>query len=201
MVLRLLGITGIPTRQRQDAGGEPLDAVPMRGVRPRAAATARRRSTVRFVCNHDAPERDGVPRLGTGPHFCSPNASTSRTSTRTGRSADPTDLVTLGALWHENPYSPWDEWMLEAMGDLRDRVVVVLGNGRATKGIAPAHASAAGARDLRPVGQRDAGRPSPIRQVRHRLSRLFFFAAIDGQDLPFADASVAVLYGYAFVNG
>jgi SAM-dependent methyltransferase len=110
----------------------------------------------------------------------------------------PTDPDVLGQLWHDNPYSPFDEWMLEAMGELRDRVVVVLGNGRATKEL---HLLAHRPRalvisDLSANAMRALGEGFRVHAEREDL----FFAAIDGQDLPFTDGSVDVLYGYAFVH-
>jgi SAM-dependent methyltransferase len=110
----------------------------------------------------------------------------------------PTDPEVLGQLWRHNPYSPFDEWMLEAMGELRDRVVVVLGNGRATKEL---HLLAHRPRAL-VISDLSANAMRALReQFRvHAGREELFFAAIDGQDLPFADGSVDVLYGYAFVH-
>lgn len=110
----------------------------------------------------------------------------------------PVDPEVLGQLWHDNPYSPWDTWMLEAIGDLCDRVVVVLGNGLANKEL---HLLAGRPRalvvsDLSSNAMRAVRESFRVHAGREEL----FFAAIDGQDLPFADGSVDVLYGYAFVH-
>jgi SAM-dependent methyltransferase len=114
------------------------------------------------------------------------------------RDGGPVDPGVLGQLWHDNPYSPWDEWMLEPMGDLRGRTVVALGNGRATKEL---HLLALGPRalvisDLSSEAMRALREEFRVHAGREDL----FFAAIDGKDLPFADGSVDVLYGYAFVH-
>jgi SAM-dependent methyltransferase len=110
----------------------------------------------------------------------------------------PVDPEVLGQLWHNNPYSPWDEWMLEAMGDLRARVVVVLGNGVSPKEL---HLLTKAPRalvisDLSPIAMRAMRDAFDTRADRDNL----FFAAIDAQDLPFAGGSIDVLYGYAFVH-
>jgi SAM-dependent methyltransferase len=110
----------------------------------------------------------------------------------------PTDPAILGQLWHDNPYSPFDEWMLDAMGDLRDRVVVVLGNGRATKEL---HLLAHRPRALVISDLSVNAVRALCEEFReHRGREDLFYAAIDGQDLPFEDASVDVVYGYAFVH-
>jgi SAM-dependent methyltransferase len=149
------------------------------------------------ACGWEAGTHDGVLRFVRDPdllaeleHYEAEYAAPPGTG--------PTDPAVLGQLWHDNPYSPFDEWMLEAMGELRDRVVVVLGNGRATKEL---HLLAHGPRAL-VISDLSTNAMRALREgfrVHDRREDLFF-AAIDAQDLPFADDSVDVLYGYAFVH-
>lgn len=110
----------------------------------------------------------------------------------------PVELEALGGLWRDNPWAPFNETLLDAMGDLRGKTVLVLGNGVATK-------------ELYFLTQRPRTlvcsdlSAAAMRRVRDHYPDLVerddvFFAAIDGQELPFADGSVSVVYGYAFVH-
>lgn len=112
--------------------------------------------------------------------------------------APPVELEALGQLWRDNPWAPFNQIMLEAVGDVEGKTVVLLGNGVATKELyfltkAPralvySDLSSSAARRVRDHYPEAAARDYA------------FFAAIDAQDLPFRDGSVSVLYGYAFVH-
>jgi SAM-dependent methyltransferase len=110
----------------------------------------------------------------------------------------PSDLESLGSAWIGNPYAPFNERLLEAIGEVRDAVVVVLGNGVSLKELflLTRDPKALVCSDLSENAVRAVMGHQP--DLRGRPNA--FFAAIDGGELPFADASVDVVYGYAFVH-
>lgn len=112
--------------------------------------------------------------------------------------APPVELESLGQLWRNNPWAPFNETMLEAVGDVDGKIMLLLGNGVATKEL---YFLTQGPRalvfsDLSTVAVRAVRDHYP--EVAHRDD--VFFAAIDAQQIPFADSSVDVVFGYAFVH-
>ena len=108
----------------------------------------------------------------------------------------PNDLNDLHAAWR-SLYYPMNRRVLARVGDVRGRVVVLLGNGTSSKELAFLERDPAllVVSDLSPTAVaalRDQWLPHGQPNV--------VFAAIDALDLPFADGSVDLLYGYAFVH-
>lgn len=108
-----------------------------------------------------------------------------------------TNLTQLAPGW-VGPDAPLEmRRMLERLGELRDRVVVVLGNGesRAELYLLAGEPRALVYSDLSPVG---------LREIKRNLGPdqrdAVTFAAMDALDLPLRDASVDVVYGLAFVH-
>jgi len=114
------------------------------------------------------------------------------------RLAAPVELEALAALWKDNPWAPFNQTIHDALGDVRNKTMVLLGNGVSAKELffLTQGPRALVYSDLSTAAVRAARDHYP--QVAARDDA--FFAAIDAQDLPFADASVGVIYGYAFVH-
>lgn len=104
----------------------------------------------------------------------------------------------LRELWVNNPHAPFNRTLLRALGPLSGKDVVLLGNGLGVKEL---HLAALGPRSL---VCSDLS-PTAIGAVQRHfasvdLPQCVEWAAIDALDLPFADESVDVLYGYSFVH-
>lgn len=103
----------------------------------------------------------------------------------------------LAWLWR-NPYYPENERVLARVGDLRDRTVLLLGNGGSEKELflLTAAPRALVVSDLAPAGlaalraKTDPG----------RWAARLHWAAIDAFALPFPDRTIDVVYGYAFAH-
>jgi SAM-dependent methyltransferase len=107
------------------------------------------------------------------------------------------DPAHLAAAWTDRD-AAWEmERVWRRLGDFRGQVVLLLGNGASTAELhmLAHHPRALVYSDLSPVGLRafsrvlNGGRPDGL-----------VFAAIDALDLPLRDASVDVVYGFAFVH-
>jgi SAM-dependent methyltransferase len=103
------------------------------------------------------------------------------------------DLEELRVLW-ESTYYPMNRTVLEAVGDLRGKDVLLVGNGNSEKELffltqRPKRLvfSDYSAEAVRAV--RDTFGDDDVR-----------YAAIDANDLPFVDESLDLVYGYAFVH-
>lgn len=109
----------------------------------------------------------------------------------------PPSIGSLRQLWVDNPYAPHNEAIWRRMQAIRDRTVVVLGSGDSPrelyflelgpKWLVVSDLSQQPLRTLRRSYMPDP----PANAV---------LAAIDAEQLPFADASVDVVIGYAFVH-
>lgn len=148
-------------------------------------------------CGWEAASRDGVPTFVRDPalraeaeHYDSAYAAQGLTP--------PVEVDALGQLWAEQSWAPFNRTMLDAMGPLEGRTVVCLGNGLATKELffLTQEPRALVVSDLSATAMRAVRDHYPELRDRDDL----FFAAIDGQELPFADGSVSVVYGYAFAH-
>jgi SAM-dependent methyltransferase len=109
----------------------------------------------------------------------------------------PPSITSLKQLWVGNPYAPQNEALWRRMQDIKGKTVVVLGSGAAPRELTFL--------ELEPACLviSDLSK-APLRALRdeylpHRPSNVVF-AAIDAEDLPFADESVDVVYGYLFVH-
>jgi SAM-dependent methyltransferase len=103
--------------------------------------------------------------------------------------ARPADLQ---AEWASTWY-PMNTTVLEAVGDLTDQVVLLLGNGTSQKELLFAEkARKVIFSDLSPRAVRVMAKAFPLANVEYR--------AIDAHSLPFDDESVDLVYGYAFVH-
>ncbi len=113
------------------------------------------------------------------------------------RSAAPRDLRSLRQLWVRNPTAPYNELILRRMEGIADKTVVVLGCGSSP-------------RELYFLEQQpnwlvmsDLSK-APLGILRDTYTAdhppNLIYAAIDAEHLPFADQSVDVVYGYAFVH-
>jgi SAM-dependent methyltransferase len=94
--------------------------------------------------------------------------------------------------------APWEmacAW--RRLGDLRGRVVLLLGNGASTAELhmLDQQPRALVYSDLSPVGLR-----AFARGLNGRRSDVLVLAAMDALDLPLRDASVDIVYGFAFVH-
>ncbi len=99
--------------------------------------------------------------------------------------------------WRD-PWSPQNQLVLDSLGDIRGKRVVLLGNGHSTKEL---HLLTLGPlalvySDLSPHG---------VANIRDSFdltgyADLIAFAAIDAHQLPFHDASIDIVYGYAMVH-
>lgn len=105
-------------------------------------------------------------------------------------------LTELHDAWR-SLYYPMNRRVLARVGDVRGRVVVLLGNGTSEKELALLEQDPA----LLVISDLS---PAAVSALRQRWlpdgSPNVVFATIDALDLPFADATVDVLYGYAFVH-
>ncbi len=109
----------------------------------------------------------------------------------------PPSISSLRALWVDNPYAPHNEAMWRRMQDVDGATVVVLGSGASPRELYFL--------ELGPqwLVISDLSK-APLRAIR----RLYIpdpppnavLAAIDAEQMPFADASVDVIVGYAFVH-
>jgi LSD1 subclass zinc finger protein len=164
---------------------EPL-ALVAGGAEPRCAR-----------CERPAGTADGILDLVTDPalrgeadHFDAEYAGV--------RIGDPADPDALGQLWTSYPNAPFNRALLQRIGDVEDATVVLLGNGTLVKEL---HLLT---RRPRALVFSDLS-VAAMRAVRDHVAaadreQVLHFAAIDAQQLPFADASVDVVYGYAFVH-
>jgi SAM-dependent methyltransferase len=109
----------------------------------------------------------------------------------------PDELVSLERTWTDTG-APWEmQRVWERLGDLRDRTVLLLGNGESFNEL---YLLTQGPRaliysDLSPVGLRDLSS-----QVDVAAHDKLLFAAIDAMDLPLRDESIDVVYGFAFAH-
>ncbi|HEX6489930.1 MAG TPA: methyltransferase domain-containing protein [Gaiellaceae bacterium] len=112
------------------------------------------------------------------------------------RSGPPPPLRSLERHWRSR-YYPMNEAVLERVGELAGRVVLLLGNGTSEKELSFLARGPAALvfSDLSPVA---------VQAARDRwageLEGPVYWAAIDGTELPFADASVDLVYAYAMVH-
>lgn len=113
-----------------------------------------------------------------------------------GHSAANADLAELEHLWR-SLYYPMNERLLDKIGDVRGKNVLLLGNGTSEKELFLLQ------RDPRLVIFSDLSAVA-VRAIRDRYSlagdERIVFAAIDAQDLPLADESVDIVYAYAVVH-
>ncbi len=112
-----------------------------------------------------------------------------------GARAPACDPLTLARMW-TGPSAPWEmQRVWERLGDIGGKTVLLLGNGESAAELylLTARPRALIYSDLSPVGLRalctELGHVSNV-----------FFAAIDALGLPLRDASVDVVYGFAFVH-
>jgi SAM-dependent methyltransferase len=92
-------------------------------------------------------------------------------------------------------YYPMNRTVRERVGEVRGRTVLLLGNGTSTKELALLEQEPA----LLVVSDLSAAALRPVQRQARDDPRVVF-AAIDALDLPISDASVDVVYGYAFVH-
>ncbi len=111
---------------------------------------------------------------------------------------EPRNLEALGQLWTDYPNAEINRLMLERVGSVEGCTILLLGNGVLVKELylLTRNPAALVFSDLS---------VEAVRVVRDYFGvtghdDVLFFAAIDAQLLPFADASVDVVYGYAFVH-
>lgn len=116
----------------------------------------------------------------------------------THRFEAPADPAALRQLWTADPRSPALPAVRERIGDVRDKVVVLLGNGVSLKELSLLQdgprllvytdLSLAAMKVVRDYA-RDLGQEENL-----------VFAAIDAMDMPFEDGSVDLVYGVYFVS-
>jgi SAM-dependent methyltransferase len=117
---------------------------------------------------------------------------------RYGQSPDrrlPLDLATLRADW-ESLHHPINETVLRRVGDVRDKIVLLLGNGGSTKELylLMQRPRLLIVSDLSLEGLR------LLRRAYHVDDERVVWAAVDGTQMPIADRSVDLVYGYSFVH-
>jgi SAM-dependent methyltransferase len=111
---------------------------------------------------------------------------------------EPRNLEALEQLWTDYPNAPMNRSMLKHIGQVEGSTILLLGNGVLVK-------------ELYLLTRKPAAlvfsdlSVEAVRTVRNYFGfdgydEVAFFAAIDAQQLPFDDASVDVVYGYAFVH-
>ena len=109
----------------------------------------------------------------------------------------PPNLASLRQLWVDNPYAPHNEAIWRRMQAISGRKVVVLGSGDSPRELYFL--------ELGPewLVVSDLSQ-QPLRALRHSYlpdePRNAVLAAIDAEQLPFADDSVDIVLGYAFVH-
>lgn len=103
----------------------------------------------------------------------------------------------LKKLW-TNPWNPQDQIVLDSLGDLRGKRVLLLGNGHSIKEmfLLSLNPQAMVYSDLS---------PNAVANIKNEIDHSNFtgtikFAAIDAQQLPFADETIDIIYGYAMVH-
>jgi SAM-dependent methyltransferase len=109
----------------------------------------------------------------------------------------PEEIALLERTWTQ-PGAPWEmQRVWERLGDLRDRTVLLLGNGESFNELylLTQEPRALIYSDLSPVGLRELRR-----HVDAAAREKLVFAAIDAMDLPLRDESVDVVYGFAFAH-
>jgi SAM-dependent methyltransferase len=149
------------------------------------------------VCGFSAPIASGVidfiPEDGGGGERAYYDDFYERTPVR----GKPGALDALARTWTE-PSAPWEmQRVWERLGDLRDRTVLLLGNGESYNELylLTKRPRALIYSDLSPVGLRELRRHVDTASLGNLL-----FAAIDAMDLPLRDESVDLVYGFAFVH-
>lgn len=165
------------------------------------------RQPLQFDKNHDAPRcvrcgwvagtGDGILNLVTDPELRAESEHFDE-EYRGQIIHEPSDLHALGQLWIDYPNAPFNRSMLERIGDVKDHTILLLGNGILVKELYLL------TRDPAALVFSDLA-VEAVRTVREHFhlegyDEVLHFAAIDGQDLPFADASLDIVYGYAFVH-
>jgi ubiquinone/menaquinone biosynthesis C-methylase UbiE len=105
-------------------------------------------------------------------------------------------LPELESLWASH-YYPMNQIVLERIGDITGKVLLLVGNGTSEKELFLL------TRDPALLVFSDLS-PAALRAIRDRYAHLadnrIVFAAIDAQDLPFADEQVDLVYAYAVVH-
>lgn len=103
----------------------------------------------------------------------------------------------LENLW-TNPWKPQDQIILDSLGDLRDKRVLLLGNGHSTKEMYLL--------TMKPqvLVYSDLS-SNAVANIRDEFNfptsaNSIIFVAIDAQQLPFPDENIDVIYGYAVVH-
>jgi SAM-dependent methyltransferase len=113
------------------------------------------------------------------------------------RPAVPPDLPSLRQLWVGNPTAPYNELMWRRMQGIAGKTVVVLGSGSSPRELHFLE------QEPRWLVISDLSK-MPLHALRERYTpdrpSNLAYAAIDAEQLPFADRSVDVVYGYAFVH-
>jgi ubiquinone/menaquinone biosynthesis C-methylase UbiE len=107
------------------------------------------------------------------------------------------DFGELESCW-SSLYYPSNRILFEKLGDLRNRRVLLLGNGTSEKELSLV------TQEPELIVLSDVS-PSAVRHIRDRydlepVRSKIIFAAIDAQDLPLADESVDVVYGCALAH-
>jgi len=110
---------------------------------------------------------------------------------------DPADPQALGAMWHANPYAPFNRDLLRLLGPLEGKTILLLGNGVKLK-------------ELHLLTQRPARliftdlSPQAVERVRSATAELDYpaleFKVVDALAMPFEDGEIDVVYGYAFAH-
>jgi SAM-dependent methyltransferase len=112
------------------------------------------------------------------------------------REASGHSLPELESLWASH-YYPMNRVVLERIGDITGKVLLLVGNGTSEKELFLL------TRDPALLVFSDLS-PAAVRAIRDRYAHLadnrIVFAAIDAQDLPFADEQVDLVYAYAVVH-
>lgn len=101
------------------------------------------------------------------------------------------------AAWRD-PWSPQNQLVLDSLGDIRGKRIVLLGNGHSTKEmfLLTLHPAGLVYSDLSPHGVANIRDGFDLAE----FADLIAFAAIDAHELPFPDASIDIVYGYAMVH-
>lgn len=111
--------------------------------------------------------------------------------------SDRKQIRDLKTLW-EDPWSPQDRLVLESLGDIRGKRVLLLGNGHSTKELffLTMNPKALIYSDLSTHAVANIRDEFDLSSYADSIE----FAAVDAQKLPFADGSIDVIYGYAMVH-
>jgi SAM-dependent methyltransferase len=109
----------------------------------------------------------------------------------------PSDAEALRQLWIGNPYAPYNEAIWRRMSDIEGKTVLVLGSGAAPRELSFITL----APHLLVISDLSQGALRALQRtyLPERPANVAF-AAIDAEDLPFADGAVDVVYGYLFVH-